>query len=267
MFTEEPRRQLKSIVAALNGEDVKLKVEGHAQLVRFVTAWNEAKRNPWKMKLPAEDAKRFSIPNLEKVWRLHLAPIGRTPETERLVHDLERAGKHVRDDVGGAYWSISPTGENFRDQAALYASMLLTNPLRGNLCDAPCLRTQCGRWFIKRRALQKQCSGRCTGIVQNTDRKAVLRGEKHGEELRRALKASQRWKPGSGVEWKKFVSDETGLTFKWLTRAVNQGELQQPNEAPQTGIVETAQPWRQRKTRKARAPGKKGRFQGVRSRG
>lgn len=211
---------------------MRLKDEEHAQLVRFVTAWNRAKRNPWKMRLPAEDAKRFSFPNLEKVWRLHLSPIGRTPETERLVRDLERAGKHVRDDVGGVYWSISPTGKNFRDQAALYASILITNPLRGKLCDEPCLRTRCGRWFIKRRALQKQCSGRCTGIVQNTDRKAGLREKKHKEDLKRARNAAQKWETSTRVEWKKFVSDETGLTFKWLTRAVNQGALRQPRTQP-----------------------------------
>jgi len=185
LLTEEPRRQLKSIVAALNGKDVRLKDEEHAQLVRFVTAWNRAKRNPWKMRLPAEDAKRFSFPNLEKVWRLHLSPIGRTPETERLVRDLERAGKHVRDDVGGVYWSISPTGKNF-----------------------------------------------CTGIVQNTDRKAGLREKKHKEDLKRARNAAQKWETSTRVEWKKFVSDETGLTFKWLTRAVNQGALRQPRTQP-----------------------------------
>ncbi|HKM84710.1 MAG TPA: hypothetical protein VJW96_00780 [Terriglobales bacterium] len=237
LVMENSRRALRQFVEGLNGLDPRLTAEGHAALVRYVKAWNKAGRNPYKtmMMISRADAERFSFPQLEKVWRLHLAPIGRpqNPEAQRIFRDLERdierRGIRVRPDpVGGAHWWISPTGENFRDIAAFYASMLLTNPLRGKLCDEPCQRVLCGKWFIKRRMVQKQCSRRCTGIVKARIRTIDERKEKHEQDIRQARKAIREWRSSDG-DWKEVISKRTGLTVKWVSRAVNKGELRPPS--------------------------------------
>jgi hypothetical protein len=225
------RLELESIVMALNGENPRLTEEDRAALVRYVEAWNKAGRNPWKMKLLRNGVRRFSLRKLEEVWTWKLARIGRTPETEKVAARLAARGIKVRDDTGGAYWFISPTGENSRDAAAMFVGMLLTNPLRGKLSDGPCQRERCKRWFIKRRPTQKQCSARCLGIVRSMARTKTERKNAHQELLGRARKASQAWRRNSGVDWKEFISRKTGLNVKWLSRAVNKGELHSPPEA------------------------------------
>jgi hypothetical protein len=224
--------QLRNIVAALNGEHARITGEDHKALVRYVEAWNKAKRNPWKIQplLSREDAQRFSRQNLDRVWEHRLELIGRTPQTEKMVHQLERAGKRVSDDPpGGAYWHRSPTGKNFRDTAAMYISMLLTNPLRGDLSDGPCQRTLCGKWFIKRQRKQKNCSRRCTGIIQNAVRRAAQRATEHQHRLRLAEKAILDLKPSEiGGDWKKIVWRKTMINRSSLTRWINTGDLKPP---------------------------------------
>ena len=211
-----------------------MSAEQHASLVRLVEAWNRGGRNPFspKMQLTPEDAKRFSPVELAKVFSLQLAGTGATAETERLEYALQRASKlreaHWWRATGGLYWYVTP-GENFRDFAASYAAMLLTNPLRGKLSDGPCQRPRCAKWFIKRLRDQKQCSARCTGIVQSRERTAQQRRIAHEQALTRAKKVAQRWKPTMKLDWKEFVVKEARLTStKWLTRAINKGELQTP---------------------------------------
>jgi hypothetical protein len=210
---------LTAVVMALNGNNPLLRdLEDRAALVRYVEAWNAAKRNPWKMRLPRADAERFSLSNLERVWRWKLARIGRTPETDGLVKDLERKGIRVREDVGGAYWALSPTGKNL-DMAAMFAGMLLTNPLRGKLSDGPCQRDRCKKWFIKRRPDQKCCSRRCGAIVKTAERVSDKREDEKKEKLKIVRAAHRQWrKSPTRIDWKTWVSKKTGLSTKFLTR-------------------------------------------------
>jgi len=237
---EEPRQQLENIVTVLNGEHrwtagedgkrPRIAEEDRASLIRYVEAWNKAKRNPWKMKLSPEDARRFSFQKLEKVWRLHLAPIGRTPEAERMVRDLERAGKWIRDDdAGGAYWCLSPTGESC-DLTAMFVSMLLTNPLRDRLCDQPCRREKCRKWFIKQRRTQKgYCGKYCGDIVRQTARIKEKRRSERQAKLKTADAAIRAY--GSRPKWKEQASLRTGLSKKFITRAINKNELTVPAQS------------------------------------
>lgn len=212
---------LTAVVMALNGNNPLLRdSEDCAALVRYVEAWNAAKRNPWKMRLTRDDAKRFSLSNLEKVWTWKLAPIGRTPATERLVEEAWKVrGQRFREDVGGAYWTSSPTGENFRDTAAMFAGILLINPLRAKLSDGPCQRDKCKQWFIKRRPLQKCCSQRCGAIVKTAKRICGQRKDEKKEKLKIVRAAHRQWrKSRSRMDWKTWVSKKTGLSTKFLTR-------------------------------------------------
>ena len=214
------RSSLTAVVMALNGNNPLLKnSEDRAALVRYVEAWNTAKRNPWKMRLARSDAERFSLSNFERVWTWRLAPIGRTPAVERLVDGLERAGKRVHDDVGGAYWAISPTGENCRDIAVMFAGMLLTNPLRGKLSEGPCQRDRCRKWFIKRRNGQKCCSQKCGAIVKTAERVQKQRQDEKKDKLKAVRAALRDWRTSTTrLDWKTWVSKRTGISTKFLTR-------------------------------------------------
>ncbi len=53
------------------------------------------------------------------------------------------------------------------------------------------------------------------------------RSKEHQERLRIARKAQREWRKRDG-DWKEFVSRKTGLTKKFITRAVNNKELKPP---------------------------------------
>lgn len=100
---------------------------------------------------------------------------------------------------------------------------------RSKLADKPCQRTKCGRWFIKLRPRQKCCSRRCTAVVQSHDRNIKQRKDAHKESLAKARTALRQWRSGNRrSDWKTFVSARTKLSAKWLTRAINKGELKVP---------------------------------------
>jgi len=104
----------------------------------------------------------------------------------------------------------------------------LTNPLRWKLSDGPCQRKRCGKWFIKRRPLQKQCNRRCLAIVRSMEAVKKERQDAHTENLKNARRALRSWKRKSGLDWKTYVAGATGLTKKFITRAVTNKELTAP---------------------------------------
>lgn len=229
---------LSAVVMALNGENPLLRnSQDRTALVRFVEAWNAAQRNPWKMHfhLTRADAERFSLSNLEGVWTWKLAPIGRTPETDRLVDEAwklhrKRFPEDWIRDCGGAYWTPSPTGKN-RDMAAMFAGMLLTNPLRGKLSEGPCKRDRCKKWFIKRRSGQICCSQRCGAIVKTAERVSDKREDERKTKLESVLAAHREWrKSPTRLDWKPWVSKKTGLSTKFLTRNfTKEGRVKTPD--------------------------------------
>jgi hypothetical protein len=94
----------------------------------------------------------------------------------------------------------------------------------------PCAR--CQKYYIKRRASQKvYCSRNCGNATTATLRTAEQRDRERKENLRRAEKAIQQWKRSAKrTKWKDFVSKRTGLTSKWLTRAIGRNDLKAPNQ-------------------------------------
>lgn len=194
---------LESVVAALNGKVDRLNGESLARLRRVVQAWTNAGRDLRKMRVTREDRETFSLRNLERVWRVFLSPTR-----------------------NGAYWHFSPVGSNSSDWAALYFSILLTHPLRHKLCDSlgnsPCER--CKNWFVKRRESQKKyCSRRCGAIVGNAARTLKLRAKEHADKLKSARAVIRKYR--NHQDWKRKTSQSAGISVKWITRAVNKGEL------------------------------------------
>ena len=94
----------------------------------------------------------------------------------------------------------------------------------------PCPR--CDRYYIKKRASQKvYCSRRCgnaaTAMARTRER---IAGERRGK-LARASAAMKKWESVSTrQDWKDWVAKKTGIDPRFLTRAVNKGDLVPPKK-------------------------------------
>jgi hypothetical protein len=131
---------------------------------------------------------------------------------------------------GGAQLAMTPGNHldlNSREDIDLLIFVeLLLNPQWEKL-GGPCDR--CRKYYIKKTARQKAYCSRSCGTAA-TARQTTLkrRAERHTDKLRRAAEAAQRWgTSASKLNWKEWVSkQQPDITPKWLTRAVNKGELQ-----------------------------------------
>ena len=95
----------------------------------------------------------------------------------------------------------------------------------------PCAR--CGNYYMKKRASQKvYCSRRCGNAATAVVRTRERLDKEHVDKLRRTQAAMQKWSTArTKDDWKVFVSKrEPGITPKFLTRAVNKGELKPPTK-------------------------------------
>jgi hypothetical protein len=121
------------------------------------------------------------------------------------------------------------------DSARQIFVTLLINPQRERLCDKPCAR--CGRYFLKNTPRQTvYCSRNCgkDGTAAYATKRR-LKAE-HQDKLRVASEGARKWATARTREdWKRWVSKQAegrrkGLTPKFLTRAVNKGELTEPTK-------------------------------------
>jgi hypothetical protein len=106
---------------------------------------------------------------------------------------------------------------------------LVTNPLCEKL-GGPCAR--CGDYYIKKRASQKvycsrSCGNAATAVIRTRERIASEREDK----LARAGAWLKKWKPTvAHPDWKRWVAQRTGIDPRFLTRAVNKGDLVPPKK-------------------------------------
>jgi hypothetical protein len=103
---------------------------------------------------------------------------------------------------------------------------LLRNPLRADIrvCD------RCGRWFLNQSGHRNKrfCARRCA-VLNAVTRSVKKRREKNrSDKLQRARRAIRDWTPRVGSDWKDWTAKRTGLSSKFITRAVNRGELRLP---------------------------------------
>lgn len=112
--------------------------------------------------------------------------------------------------------------------AALLFHVGTLNPEWDKLAG-PCDR--CGRYYLKKRASQKvYCSRRCGNITTAVARTRERLADERADKLRRAQATMQKWTTArTKYDWKVFVSNrQSDITPKFLTRAVNKGELKAP---------------------------------------
>jgi hypothetical protein len=193
---------LRSICYLLNSQEPQ---ELCRELRRLVTAWQK------------------SGPNLAEMLGVDRALEARVKHGRTLLVPT-RTGK------GHLLWLPSPAGfdaSSWKDQALAHFMDLIVNPQWHKL-GGPCAR--CGKYYVKKTARQKAyCSRRCGSMntaMASTKRK---REEERSDKMRRAQAAADKWAPtGTRQPWKRWVSMQTEITVKWLTRAVNRGDLRSP---------------------------------------
>jgi hypothetical protein len=87
-------------------------------------------------------------------------------------------------------------------------------------------------YFLKKVKRQKiYCSRSCGSEMTAIAAVRRRRQREYADKLRRAQKAISDWsKCNSRLGWKDWVSNETGYTVKWITRATNNKHLQPPSD-------------------------------------
>lgn len=159
-----------------------------------------------------------------------------------LRHNVETAfwGRWMPSRTGRAHLVLQPSPQALADFAAIevrperFAAMLFNvwtlNPEQDKLAG-PCAR--CGRYYLKRRASQKvYCSRRCGNVATAVARTRKRLADEHADKLRRAAAVAQKWITArTNLDWKHWVAQrERDITPKFLTRAVNKGELKPPTK-------------------------------------
>jgi hypothetical protein len=152
------------------------------------------------------------------------------------------------DSTGGAHLvlqqstkiqALSPmpkTQEEAEERAELIAALLFyvgtLNPEWDKLAG-PCKWKHCGKYFLlKGNRRTAYCSRRCCQLdAASRCRQKCLQRE-HADKLQRAEEAARRWRTArTKDDWKASVSkQEPDITPKFLTRAVNKGELKTPTK-------------------------------------
>jgi hypothetical protein len=123
---------------------------------------------------------------------------------------------------------LDEPGSTPYEEAIRFFLLLITNPYANKLAG-PCAR--CGNYYLKKRVSQKvYCSRRCGNVTTATVRTREQRTQNHADKLRRSRAAIQKWtRTRTKLDWKQWVSRrELDITRKFLTRAVNRGELKPP---------------------------------------
>lgn len=102
---------------------------------------------------------------------------------------------------------------------------LVMNPLRGevSVCD------RCGRWFLNCSGHRNKrfCARRCAVLSSVTRSLKKRREEERQSKIRLAQENLKDWTPSRG-DWKEWTAGDTGLSKKFLTRALNRGDLKPP---------------------------------------
>jgi len=124
--------------------------------------------------------------------------------------------------------ALDAPGNTPYEEAIRFFLLLITNPYSSRLAG-PCAR--CGEYYLRKRISQKvYCSRRCGNVTTATARTREQRKQKHADKLRRSRAAIEKWTRTRTKYWKTWVTKlEPDITPKFLTRAVNKGELKAPH--------------------------------------
>jgi hypothetical protein len=221
--TNRPRYELQKFVNALNGHLRQEEALGLEQYRADETRRREAPIHlrtivsRWQTSGP--DLFRFSLDNRE-LWA-EIFQYWKTMPT--LLVGAPGGGAAIG-------WNSIPDFDPRREALRWFIEFVF-NPDCGKLAG-PCAR--CGNFYIRRSARNKcYCSRSCGTKATAEIATAKRRNEERAGKLRTAAQLCQRWETTrTTLDWKQWVSSSAPkgeITPKFLTRAVNKGELTKPN--------------------------------------
>jgi hypothetical protein len=221
---------LQEIVRGLNegfDETHPLAADAHASLIQLVQAWQQA---------PSAKPNRF-----ERIEREAGAPV---PALLKMrfppgCPDWNEIQKRLQGRLApsgtGAYPVVDYVAEKGKpwtawDIAIQHFIWLITNPERHKFAG-PCER--CDHYYVMKRASQKvYCSRTCGNAATAVARTREKWDKGRDKRLKRAKRAMERWSGLKTAEpfqaWAERQRRYKGLTKKFLTRAINSGELPEP---------------------------------------
>lgn len=222
--TNQPRYWLERSVQALNGdlrwEQVAGPEEALAQERRFketppllrklVQAWQES--GPDLVNFSRHQPKMWT--ELDRYWK--------AVNQQNLILLVGAPSG------GAAFFMNSHTERDPYNEALRLFLELLVNPECDRLAG-PCSR--CGNYYIRRLVRNKvycsrSCGTRATALAATKKR----RDEEHADKLKRADESIRKWEKCPKGDWKAFVTERGDISVKFLTRAVNNGELTPPTK-------------------------------------
>jgi hypothetical protein len=221
-YPELAYAQMYNLVHALNGVKIRLS-SGSASKKR-----NNVRRYPSDSQ---DDLRRLvrgwmeSGPDLIKMFK-------KEPELERQIRYGRTRFYPVHDGRGYLDWISEITGDpqpRYKDQALRDFLMLITNP-QWELLGGPCAR--CGDFFLKKtRRPRVYCTRKCSSAITAVQAVNQHRKKKHAEKIEIAQRAIGKYSEKKRrLAWKEWVSNQTGYTKRWITRAVNKGDLRSPDD-------------------------------------
>lgn len=144
-------------------------------------------------------------------------------------------GRLEVDRHGQAHIVLTPTkwraSSAYEYAVGLFVALTLNRDF--NRVAGPCTYHRCGRYFLQKgKRASIYCSRRCCqaqSATQHTQRRLT---EERLDKLRRVGSAIKLWRKTAGKpDWRTFVcTREPDVTAKFLTRAVNSGDLQAPEK-------------------------------------
>jgi hypothetical protein len=198
---------LEVICSLLNGEEPQ---ELCSELRKLVETWQK------------------SGPNLAKMLKDD-AVLGVRVRHGRTLLAATSTGK------GHLVWLPTPRDVNahsWKGLALAHFMDLIVNP-KWHKLGGPCQR--CHKYYVKKTCRQKMyCSRRCGSSMTALATTRKKRIEVRVQKVIRAQAAANQWATvRTRRRWKEWVSIQTMITVKWLTRAVNKGDLRAPvNDSP-----------------------------------
>lgn len=115
-----------------------------------------------------------------------------------------------------------------------YAVWWLSFFIDNQLCEklaGPCAR--CGIYFVKKRATQTvYCSRRCGNAATALARRRELMSQERHDKLLLVKAALRDWRKSTGTreDWKRWVAIQVGVHKRFITIAVNKGDLVPPQK-------------------------------------
>jgi hypothetical protein len=235
---EAPGAALREIAKLLNsGPSARFGVEAHARTLGLVEAWNKARSAPpneyeEQMRAESPDGRFVPVPYLLKMnW-----PPGSPTLTEveknlhvRLGFSLAGAYTIVIYDPGERAWTPW-------DLAWYLFIRLITDPQLATFAG-PCKRAKCRKYFVRTTKHDRvYCSHTCATRDCAIARTKEVREQMRKEKLSAANEAIAKWERLRGAgrtkkTWQEFTAaynPAAEITPKFLTRAVNNGELRPP---------------------------------------